>query len=250
MKTNPAPLHVTAYLALAGACLIAFGASVAFAQQGKSRHDEPVDVVLARVPEKARAKRNPFAGDSEATAAGKKLFEQHCAECHGGAADGGKRGPSLRVGQLQQATEGEIFWILTNGIVRHGMPAWSKLPEPQRWQIIAFLREFDGPSGSTGTNQPIHTANKPERTWKVQNLDPRRASDCKKTGANPFSMTVSRATAEIPMNDLDRSAHALAGLLLITLRTPAGWPRKTSGIHASTACTIVDQIKFDLPVRT
>jgi mono/diheme cytochrome c family protein len=140
MKANLAPLHVTALLALAGACLLAFGASVAFAQHARSRHDEPVDVVLARVPEKARVKRNPFESDPEAAVAGKKLFEQHCAECHGEAADGAKRGPSLRVGQLQQATAGEIFWILTNGVVRHGMPAWSKLPEPQRWQIIAFLR--------------------------------------------------------------------------------------------------------------
>lgn len=177
MKANPVPLHVTVVLALAGACLIAFGASVAFAQQGRSRHDESVDVVLARVPAKARAKRNPFANDSEAAAAGKKLFEQHCAECHGETADGGKRGPSLRVGQLQQATEGDIFWILTNGIVRHGMPAWSKLPEPQRWQIVAFLREFDGPSGSIGTNHPIHTANKLQQTWKVHDLDPQRASE-------------------------------------------------------------------------
>jgi mono/diheme cytochrome c family protein len=150
MKTNREPLHIPALLAWAGACLLAFGASVAFAQKGKSRHDEPVDVVLARVPEKARAKRNPLEGDPEAATAGKKLFEQHCAECHGQAADGGEKGPSLRVGQLQQATAGEIFWILTNGIVRRGMPAWSKLPEPQRWQIIAFLREFDGSSGSTG----------------------------------------------------------------------------------------------------
>ena len=31
-------------------------------------------------------------------------------------------------------------WLITNGVVRRGMPAWSKLPEPQRWQIIVFLR--------------------------------------------------------------------------------------------------------------
>jgi mono/diheme cytochrome c family protein len=171
MKTNVAPLHVSAVLALAGACLIAFGASVAFAQEGKSRHDEPVDVVLARVPEKARAKRNPFESDPEAATAGKKLFEQHCAECHGQAADGGKRGPSLRVGQLQQATSGEIFWILTNGVVRRGMPAWSKLPEPQRWEIIAFLREFDSSPGRTGTNHAVHNAKTLHRTGKVQNLE-------------------------------------------------------------------------------
>jgi mono/diheme cytochrome c family protein len=135
MKTN--------LLALAAASLLGLGASVALAQTGESRRDEPVDAVLARVPEKARAKRNPLESDPDAPAAGKKLFEQHCAECHGAAAEGGKRGPGLRAGLLREATAGAIFWILTNGVVRRGMPAWSKLPEPQRWQIIAFLRELD-----------------------------------------------------------------------------------------------------------
>ena len=126
-------------VAQAGASLFALDTSVALAQ-----NYEPVDFVLARVPEKARLKRNPFENDPEAAAAGKKLFEQHCAECHGMAADGAKRGPSLRVEQVQRATPGEIFWIATNGVVRHGMPSWSKLPEPQRWQIITFLLQSGG----------------------------------------------------------------------------------------------------------
>jgi hypothetical protein len=45
---------------------------------------------------------------------------------------------------MQAATPGEMFWILTNGLVRHGMPAWSKLPPAQRWQIIAFLTSMNG----------------------------------------------------------------------------------------------------------
>jgi len=123
--------------ALAGGCLPA--------QQPKSRHYDPLIQVLQKVPEKARAKNNPFQNDPEAAAAGGKLFEQHCAECHGQMAEGGKRGPSLEAEELQHARPGEIFWILTNGIVRRGMPSWSKLPEPQRWQIIMFLQSLNGP---------------------------------------------------------------------------------------------------------
>ncbi|MGD1093679.1 MAG: c-type cytochrome [Bryobacteraceae bacterium] len=130
-------------LALAGAFLV-FLYTSAGAQPRPTRKDEPLDVVFARVPEKARSKHNPFEGDPEAAAAGKKLFEQHCAECHGPTADGAKRGPHLRAAEVQQATPGETFWVITNGVVRHGMPAWSKLPEPQRWQIVAFLRSLDG----------------------------------------------------------------------------------------------------------
>jgi mono/diheme cytochrome c family protein len=97
---------------------------------------------LARVPEKARARPNPLAGSSDATAAGRKLFQVHCAECHGNTADGSRKGPSLRVELVRQATPGTLFWVLTNGVVRRGMPVWSKLPEPQRWQIVTYLESL------------------------------------------------------------------------------------------------------------
>ena len=133
MKTNQAAARYLALIALAATCL-------AVGEEQRSRNDEPVPVVLARVPDKARVKRNPFANDSDAPLAGKKLFEQHCAECHGPNAEGANRGPSLRANEMQQATPGELFWILTNGVVRRGMPAWSKLPAEQRWQIITWLK--------------------------------------------------------------------------------------------------------------
>jgi mono/diheme cytochrome c family protein len=78
-------------------------------------------------------------------AAGAKLFELHCAECHGANADGGKKGPSLRAQEVQQATPGTLFWLLTNGVVRKGMPVWSRLPEPQRWQLVSYIKSL-GPS--------------------------------------------------------------------------------------------------------
>lgn len=95
---------------------------------------------LAKAPEKARARSNPLVGDPDAPAAGRKLFEQHCAECHGSSAAGGTKAPSLRAEEVQQATDGTLFWILTNGVVRRGMPVWSKLPEPQRWQLVLYIR--------------------------------------------------------------------------------------------------------------
>ena len=44
--------------------------------------------------------------------------------------------------ETQQATDGEIFWLLRNGALRQGMPSWSSLPEPLRWQIIAFVKSL------------------------------------------------------------------------------------------------------------
>jgi mono/diheme cytochrome c family protein len=108
---------------------------------------------LAKAPEKARAKHNPMTKDPEAVAAGRNLFEQHCAECHGGAAQGGKKGPSLRVAEVQNAEPGAIFWVLTNGVVRKGMPVWSKLPEPQRWQLVSYIQSL-GAAPAKGESLP------------------------------------------------------------------------------------------------
>jgi cytochrome c oxidase cbb3-type subunit 2 len=103
---------------------------------------ESVYSEIEKAPEKARAKRNPFEQNADAVSAGKILFEQHCAECHGEAAVGGKKAPSLRVVEIQSASPGAVFWILTNGVVRRGMPVWSKLPEPQRWQLVTYIKSL------------------------------------------------------------------------------------------------------------
>lgn len=97
---------------------------------------------IEKAPEKARVKRNPFEQNVDAVAAGKNLFEQHCAECHGESALGGKKAPSLRAVEIQSASPGAVFWILTNGVVRRGMPVWSKLPEPQRWQLVSYIKSL------------------------------------------------------------------------------------------------------------
>ena len=106
------------------------------------RKDESVYAELAKVPRKALVRRNPLERDPEAVAAGEKLFALHCAECHGEMAEGGRKAPSLLVSEVQKATPGTLFWILTNGVVRRGMPVWSKLPEPQRWQLVSYVKSL------------------------------------------------------------------------------------------------------------
>jgi len=121
--------------------------SVARAQQerppaSKYRKDALVYAELGKAPQKARSKRNPLERDPEAVAAGRNLFEQHCTECHGDLAEGGRKGPSLLVEPVQNSEPGAIFWILTNGVVWRGMPVWSKLPEPQRWQLVSYIKSL------------------------------------------------------------------------------------------------------------
>jgi mono/diheme cytochrome c family protein len=99
---------------------------------------------LQKAPEKQKAKLNPMQNDPGASAAGAILFENHCEECHGANAEGTRKGPSLRVKEVRDATPGAIFWILTNGVVRKKMPVWSKLPEQQRWQLVSYIKSLSG----------------------------------------------------------------------------------------------------------
>jgi len=97
---------------------------------------------LDKVPERDRGKTNPYGSQTDAVAAGQHVFHDHCAHCHGADAEGTKKRPSLRTERVQQqATEGDLHWLLVNGD-KSGMPSWSKLGDPQIWQVIAYLRSL------------------------------------------------------------------------------------------------------------
>ena len=141
-------------LICAGFAAFALLAAAAGRDSGRNWDFAPIQ----KVPEKARARSNPMAGDAQAVAAGRKLYVQHCAECHGTAAEGGAKAPSLRALEVQDAAPGTLFWIVSNGVIRRGMPAWSKLPEPERWQIVSYLKSLPpdaaGPGVAAGSGQP------------------------------------------------------------------------------------------------
>jgi mono/diheme cytochrome c family protein len=99
---------------------------------------------LKKVPADYHSRTNPYAGQADAIAGGGKLFADHCAKCHGADALGTGKKPSLRSDRVQrEATEGDIFWLLKNGNLGKGMPTWSSIPEPSRWEIVAYVRSLD-----------------------------------------------------------------------------------------------------------
>ena len=100
-----------------------------------------------RVSEADRTRVNPYAGQKEAVAAGAKLYGEHCAQCHGKDALGTDTRPSLRTRDVQELTDGEIWWLMKNGDRPRGMPSWNSLPEPSRWQIITYIKNL-GESGA------------------------------------------------------------------------------------------------------
>jgi mono/diheme cytochrome c family protein len=100
---------------------------------------------LRKIPARDRTRTNPFANDPDAPVAGANVFAAHCAQCHGEDAEG-KEGkgyrPNLHSDRVKQAAPGELFWLLTNGSIKNGMPSWSRLPEAQRWQVIAYVKSL------------------------------------------------------------------------------------------------------------
>jgi mono/diheme cytochrome c family protein len=109
---------------------------------------------LKNVSPEYHAKTNPYAAQPAAIAGGAQLFAEHCAKCHGNDALGRGKRPSLRSERVQkEATEGDLFWLLKNGNLSRGMPNWSAVPEPSRWQIIAYVKSLGtDPNAAPATN--------------------------------------------------------------------------------------------------
>jgi len=98
---------------------------------------------LANVPSNDHGKINPYSGQADAVEAGKNIFEEHCSKCHGVNAEGVKKHPSLRTARVQQeASAGDLHWLLVNGNMKKGMPSWAKLPDPQLWQLVSYLKSL------------------------------------------------------------------------------------------------------------
>jgi mono/diheme cytochrome c family protein len=112
------------------------------AQAGITGATTPADseIMLRQAPAKAQARKNPYAGNNEARIAGKKLFQRHCAECHGEDGQGSSDAPSVQTGLVRSTPPGALVWFLKNGNLRRGMPSWSRLPEEQLWQIVTHLQ--------------------------------------------------------------------------------------------------------------
>ena len=94
---------------------------------------------------------NPLARSPEAVAAGLALFRTHCVVCHGApGVDPTEAGaslnppaPGLTLARVQARSDGELKWIVSNGIRMTGMPAFgASRSENEVWQLVAALRRL------------------------------------------------------------------------------------------------------------
>src|SRR5664279_5237692 len=106
----------------------------------------PAGSLLQQAPAKVHRKLNPYAGDSSAIRAGEKLYRRECASCHGKAGEGLGTRPPLASMSVAAASPGAVEWAIKSGSNRRGMPSFSHLPEAQRWQIAAYLKQLSAPA--------------------------------------------------------------------------------------------------------
>jgi hypothetical protein len=43
---------------------------------------------------------------------------------------------------MNKITDGELFWVIKEGIVEGGMPSYNHLSNEKIWQLIQYIRTF------------------------------------------------------------------------------------------------------------
>ncbi len=109
------------------------------------------------IPRKERDLTNPFVNDDVAAAQGREVFLARCATCHGVDGRGSTaiganeypRAPNLHSDLTQRMTDGEIHYIIQNGVQLTGMPAMPgahSATEAESWKLVSYIRGFRPPT--------------------------------------------------------------------------------------------------------
>jgi hypothetical protein len=150
--------------AVAVAILLAVGAMGAWwylGIHGFSARERPmiVEAFIARhlrhiaVPRSQRNMGNPVHATPEILSEAQAHFADHCATCHGNDGSGqteiGKnlypKAPDMRQSATQSLSDGELFYIIHNGVRFTGMPAWGDDPpekDVDSWKLVHFIRHL------------------------------------------------------------------------------------------------------------
>ena len=128
---------------------------------GFSAKTEPhvLEIMMARqirhlaIPIEKRNAPNPVPLTPEVLQESLEHFADHCATCHANDGSGqtpiGKnvypKAPDLRLSDTQSMSDGELFWVIHNGIRFTAMPAWGE-GDPEKdldsWKLVHFIRHL------------------------------------------------------------------------------------------------------------
>jgi mono/diheme cytochrome c family protein len=128
-------------------------------RRGFSARDNPsaIEAYVARtartlsIPASEREAKNPFAATSEVLSEARAHFADHCATCHGNDGSGKTeigqnlypKVPDMRQSETQNLADGQIYFIIHNGIRLTGMPAWgSPGKDDDGWKLVLFIRHL------------------------------------------------------------------------------------------------------------
>ena len=149
-------------LVIAVVLVVVLGIAVAgWVRGGFSARDQPsrLEAFVARrartlaTPASARNATNPIALTPEILAASRAHFADHCASCHANDGSGQTeigqnlypKAPDMRLPATQNLTDGELFYIIHNGIRLTGMPAWGAADphaDEDSWKLVHFIRHL------------------------------------------------------------------------------------------------------------
>src|SRR5918996_514466 len=148
-------------LLVAMVALLAVVAFMWIGSRGISAKAQPglVETAIARTmrrlatPRSDRDATNPIATSPEIIAEGMAHYADHCAACHANDGSGETdiglglypKPPDMRLDATQSLTDGELFYIIENGVRLTGMPAWSTGTEQgttATWHLVHFIREL------------------------------------------------------------------------------------------------------------
>lgn len=174
MHLRSRSITVTIGLALLAAALACW----LLVRHGFSAREAPSvpEVFLARqmrsmgISSGAKTARNPVPVSPEVLGRARAHFADHCATCHANDGSGettiGRnlypKAPDMRKPATQTLSDGEIFWIIKNGVRLSGMPAWgadTKEDDRVTWELVHFVRHL-----------PRLT---PEELAEMRNLNPK-----------------------------------------------------------------------------
>ena len=130
------------------------------ASGGFSARDEPtfLEKFAARaarsvaVPGSVKSSQNPTPDTVEVLEAARVHWADHCATCHANNGSGDTemgrnmypRAPDMRKPETQNLTDGELFFVIENGVRLTGMPGWggSKTSAEDSWKLVRFIRHL------------------------------------------------------------------------------------------------------------
>lgn len=197
-------------LAMIGILAVVIALWVWYSGIGTTTPPGRVETAVARaarttmIPASARRLRNPEPATSDNIRSGLEHWADHCASCHANDGSGDTemgRGlyppaPDMRQPATQQLTDGELFYIIENGVKLTGMPAWGTGTEDgarASWHLVQFIRRL--PSLSEAELAAMEELN-PRTAAEWQTLEEERRF----------------LSGEVPLPSVEPSAHDHKGV--------------------------------------